>query len=77
MNKSVYAKLNNVLKHELKYTVDCDESVEEKLERADTLINLKKILDNYDELEPLLKSYFLRKVEKDRWDLYKGEEKDD
>ena len=67
MNKLIEAKLNNVLKAEIKSIKDSDAEPEDKLERIDTIINLKKILDSYDELEPVLKQFFADKAVKDKW----------
>ena len=42
-----------------------------RLERAGVLWNLNKILDNYDELEPVIKKFFSQKAREKKW----GEER--
>lgn len=68
MEKEIKTKLDNVLKAECEYTLKNEKDRNKKIEKMDTLFNLKKIIDNYDELEPMLKDYFNNKAEKDRFD---------
>ena len=66
MNKFIKTKLNNVLKTELEFTMHNDEDTLEKLDRVNTIQNIKKVIDNYDELEPLLKEFFSKKADKEK-----------
>ena len=66
MDKEIETKLNNVLKAEANYTMKNEKNLHKKVEKMDTLFNLKKILDNYDELEPVLKRYFNERNSKER-----------
>lgn len=50
MDKNIYAKIDNVLKAESDYIMKHEENTKEKLNKMNTLFNLKKIIDNYDEL---------------------------
>lgn len=68
MNEEIKAKLNNVLKAEAEYTMKNETNTNVKLEKMNTLFNLKKIIDNYDELEHVLVDYFNKKAEKERFD---------
>jgi len=68
MDKEIQTKLNNVLKAEAKYVMENEKDLYTKVEKMDTLFNLKKILDNYDELEPVLIDYFNRKADREKFD---------
>ena len=39
-----------------------------KLEEMDNIQNMFKIINNYAELEPLLRKFFKEKAEKDKWE---------
>ena len=67
MNKIIQTKLNNILKAELQAVKQSDEEMSEKVDRVNTIANLKKIVDNYDELEPVLKKYFEKKAQDKKW----------
>ncbi len=66
MNEIIKVKLLNILKAEAEYTLHSDEDIEEKIERMNDIFNIKKIIENYEELEPLLKKYFREKAEKEK-----------
>jgi len=68
MNKEIKTKLDNVLKAEAEYTMKNEENLHTKVEKMDILFNLKKILDNYDDLEPVLIDYFNRKADRERFE---------
>lgn len=67
MDKVLETKLNNILIGELQLIKNSNESVEEQLKKVDTIANLKKILDNYDELDPILRTFFADKANKEKW----------
>lgn len=67
MDKSLEIKLKNVLKHEAKYIMTYEENTDLKLDKMNTIFNLEKIIENYDELEPLLTKFFINKAEKIKW----------
>lgn len=73
MDKSLKAKFTNVLAHEAEYILKHEEDVERKLSNMNTIFNLQKILDNYDELEPLLIEFFDKKAKIDKWHCSKNE----
>lgn len=68
MDKNIYTKIDNVLKAESDYIMKHEENTKEKLNKMNTLFNLKKIIDNYDELEGTLKKFFEEKAEKDKFE---------
>ena len=68
MDKHIKSKLDNVLKAECDYVMKNEKDIKEKCKKMDTLFNLKKVLDNYDELQPLLKEFFNKKAEKERFE---------
>lgn len=68
MNKEIKTKMNNVLKAECDYVMKNEKNKNVKLEKMDTLFNLKKIIDNYDELKSMLTEYFAKKAEKEKWE---------
>lgn len=67
MNKIIQTKLNNILKAELQHLKTSDTELSEKAEIVDTIKNLKMIVDNYDELEPVLKQFFEKKHQDKKW----------
>ena len=68
MDKHIKSKLDNVLKAECDYVMKNEKDIKEKCKKMDALFNLKKVLDNYDELQPLLKEFFNKKAEKERFE---------
>lgn len=68
MDKGIYTKISNAIKSECEYVMKNEKNKDKKIEKMDTLFNLKKILDNYDDLEPLLREYFANKAGKERFD---------
>lgn len=68
MDKGIYTKIDNVLKAESDYIMKHEENTKEKLNKMNTLFNLKKIIDNYDELEGTLKKFFEEKAEKEKFE---------
>lgn len=68
MDKEIKTKLDNVLKAESEYTLKNEKDQKKKMDKMNTLFNLKKIIDNFDELEPMLREFFYEKSQKDRFD---------
>ena len=68
MDKIIHKQLTNVLKTEIKYVMQNEQNKQQKIDKINTLFNIKKIIDNYDELEPVLREYFKNKAEKDKWE---------
>lgn len=68
MDKSIYTKIDNVLKAESEYIMKHENNTKEKFNKMNTLFNLKKIIDNYDELEGILKKFFEEKAEKEKFE---------
>lgn len=66
MNKMLYKKLDNILRTDAQRTMENEKDIKEKAERMNDLFNLKKIIDNYDELEPVLRKFFIEKNKKER-----------
>ena len=67
MDKHIESKLNNVLKSEGQYIMKNEKNIMNKLKKMDIIFNMQKIVDNYDELEPILKDYFRKKAEKEKY----------
>ena len=68
MDKLIKRKMTNVLKATAESIMkDQKEDGKIRLERMDTVINLQKIIDNYDELEPVLKKFFAEKARKEKF----------
>ena len=68
MTKDLQIKLGNVLKAEADYIDRTEKDSQVKCTRLNEILNLIKILDNYDELEPVLKKYVQEKADRDRVD---------
>lgn len=71
MNKVIKQKLTNILKNEVTYILNNEENNQEKLKKLDDLFNLQKIINNFDELEPILYNYFKEKAQQDKWEKEK------
>lgn len=65
MNEMLYYKLTNILKTEAEQTMK-QESID--YAKMQDIFNLKKILDNFDELEPTLKKFFAEKARKEKFE---------
>ena len=68
MNKEIKTKLDNVLKSKGDYILKNENDKNKKIDKMNTIFNMKKIIDNYDELEPVLIEFFSEKAEKSRFD---------
>lgn len=67
--------LNGVMKYisnEMDKIIKDNATKEIKLEKADILFRLYKIVDNFEELQPTLEQFFLEKAKKEKF----GDEKD-
>lgn len=71
MNSMLYYKLTNILRTEAEMTMKYQEDQKLKYEKMDNIFNLKKVLDNWDELEPILKKFFMEKARKEKYDREK------
>lgn len=67
MEKEIYMKIVNVLTAEGKYILKNEKDIDVKTEKMNTIFNLKMIMDNYDELQPVLKDYFEKKSKERKW----------
>lgn len=68
MDKEIKTKLDNVLKAEGDYILKNENNKNKKIDKMNTIFNMKKIIDNYNELEPVLIEFFREKDEKSRLD---------
>ena len=68
MDKIIYKELDELIKSESEKIMLNENDIQKKVEKLDIWFNLKKIIDNYDELEPLLKTFFDEKAQKDKWE---------
>lgn len=57
----------NYLNFECQETMAKDFDINSKYEKMNVLFNIKKYLDNYEDLEMILKDYFKEKAQKDKW----------
>lgn len=68
MNKELEAKLSNTLKSEFEYVKKHEKDKNKRVEKMGNIINLQQVLNNYDELEPVIAEYLNKKAEKERWE---------
>lgn len=68
MNDLIKKEFKNFAKEQGDKTLLEDLDLSEKVDRLDTLINLTRIVEHYEELQPLLKEYFNKKADKDKWE---------
>lgn len=67
MDKLTKSRLLEVLKTEASYIMRSDEDIFNKIEKMNDIINLQKVLENYEELEPVLKKYFNENAIRKKW----------
>lgn len=65
---SILLKLENVLNGECEGLERDNLTKEQLLERADLLINLGMVIENWDELQPTIKKFFRDKQQKEKYD---------
>lgn len=66
--QAVIMRLENILKGQMNYVQENGSyGIRERLEQIDVLVNMNKILQNYDELKPVLTEYFNKKHENEKW----------
>lgn len=66
-DKEIYTKIDNVLKAEGKYILKHEKDIDKQVGKMQILFRLKKIIDNYDELEPILEKFFEEKARRERF----------
>ena len=57
----------NYLNFECQETMAKDFDINLKYEKMNVLFNIKKYLDNYEDIEIILKDFFREKAQKDKW----------
>ena len=68
MNKELETKLTNVLKAEFNYVKTYEDNSSVRIAKMNDIYHMQQIVLNFDELEPVLKDFFNKKAEKDRFD---------
>lgn len=69
MDALIQNRMNSTLKSLVECVVeDVNVSHDIRLKRMDTIMNLYKVIKNYDELEPLLKQFFAEKSQKEKFE---------
>jgi hypothetical protein len=68
MNDLIRKELKSFIKEQGDKTLKENVELSEKIQRLDTLINLTKIVEHYDELQPILRDYFNGKADKEKWE---------
>lgn len=67
MNEGLYKKLYDLLKNEADTTIRSNDELMNKVKKMNDITNIIKIMDNYDELEPVLQDFFKKRAEKEKW----------
>ena len=68
MNENLKKKLTETLREYAESLLNDKKDIYTKLEEMDNIQNMFKIINNYAELEPLLRKFFKEKAEKDKWE---------
>ena len=68
MDKNLHTKIDNVLKTEAEYVLKNEKDKYKALDKMVNIERLKKYIDNFDELIPILDKYFDEKREKEKWE---------
>lgn len=63
MNDIIKMKLNKMIKNEAKLLLE-NKDLENRLDDLDDLYIFRRILENYEELEPTLREFFVKKDKK-------------
>ena len=66
MNKELYEKLVDLLETEGADILQNENNIDLKFSKMNTIFNLKKILDNYEELEQVLANFFKEKSQREK-----------
>jgi len=66
MNKELYEKLVDLLETEGTDILQNENNIDLKFSKMNTIFNLKKILDNYEELEQVLANFFKEKSQREK-----------
>jgi hypothetical protein len=67
MNDNLKRMLEKTLKQYAEGLLKDNRSIKIKLKELNDIDNIMKILNNYTELEPLLKSFFEEKAKQEKW----------
>lgn len=67
MDEEIKRKIEHFLRTEGQNIMDNGTDIYKQSRQMDIIFNFKKILDNYDELKPILVKYFGEKTEKERF----------
>ena len=68
MNKNIKKKLVTFLSNESHAIFHEDGEIVEKIDRMNTILRLTQIVENYDELEPVLQKFFREKADKEKYE---------
>ena len=68
MNKQLETKLMNVLKAEFDYVKRTEKDKEEKNKKMFDIYHIQQVINNFDELEPVISKYLNEKAEKERFE---------
>lgn len=68
MNKNIKKKLVTFLSNESHDIFHEDGEIEEKIDRMNTIFNLTQIVQNYDELQPVLEKFFREKAQNKKYE---------
>ena len=68
MDRMLRIKLENILRTESTKTMEEKMDLNDKINKMNDLFNLKKILDNYDELQPIISEYLNNKAWKEKFE---------
>lgn len=67
MDRLIKSRLFEVLKEEATYIMKTDDDISNKIDKMNDIINLQKVLENYEELQPVLKKFFDDKALEEKW----------
>ena len=73
MDRELYEKFVNILENEGEEILRCENNIDLKFRKMNIIFNLKKILDNYDELEQVLVDFFKEKAQREKIETNRAE----
>lgn len=67
MNKMLKNRLLNTLKSEAEYIMYSEDDIKTKIKNMNDVINITKIVEHYNELQPILENYFEKRAKENKW----------
>lgn len=68
MYEELKIKLGNVLEGEMDYVIRSETDNKEKFKKLNDIMNMTRILSDFEELEPVIAEYINKQAQKKKWE---------